>query len=104
MQPTSDSTSPVAPAPGTPGSERPLTHALAHEQRRARKPFTDRRFGRSRTDRVLGGVCGGVATFIGVGSVSVRVLYAASVLVSLGATAVGYLLLWLLIPHAAEAA
>ncbi|MFA5595407.1 MAG: PspC domain-containing protein [Trueperaceae bacterium] len=81
-----------------PGGERPYAHALAHDQRRARKPFTDRRFARSRSDRVLGGVCGGIAAFIGASSTNVRLIYALSVLLSVGTTAVGYLLLWLLIP------
>jgi len=39
---------------------------------------------------------------MGVSSTNVRLVYALSVLLSIGTTAVGYLLLWLLIP--AEAA
>ena len=96
MRTTAESHAPQ-PAPRQ-GGERPYAHALAHDQRRARKPFTDRRFARSRSDRVLGGVCGGIAAFIGASSTNVRLLYALSVLLSVGTTAVGYLLLWLLIP------
>ena len=73
-------------------------HSLAHDQRRARKPYTDRKFTRSRKARVLGGVCGGIAAFIGTSATNVRLVYALSVLLSVGTTAVGYLLLWLLIP------
>jgi phage shock protein PspC (stress-responsive transcriptional regulator) len=47
---------------------------------------------------VLGGVCGGVAAFVGTSAAKVRLVYALSVLLSVGTTAVGYLLLWLLIP------
>lgn len=100
MRPTAEPHAPQ-PAPRH-GGERPYSHALGHDQRRARKPFTDRRFARSRSDRLLGGVCGGVAAFMGVSSTNVRLVYALSVLLSIGTTAVGYLLLWLLIP--AEAA
>ena len=96
MRTTAESHAPQ-PAPRQ-GGERPYAHALAHDQRRARKPFTDRRFARSRSDWVLGGVCGGIAAFIGASSTNVRLLYALSVLLSVGTTAVGYLLLWLLIP------
>lgn len=76
----------------------PVGDALPHAQRRARRPHTQRRLARSRTDRRLGGVCGGIAAFVGVSSTAVRLLYLLSVLVSLGATAAGYLLLWLLLP------
>lgn len=77
---------------------RPYAHALGHDQRRARKPYTDRRFTRSSTDKVLGGVCGGIAAFTGISSRKVRIVYAISAVVSIGTTAVGYPLLWLLIP------
>lgn len=96
MQPSADPHGPSTLPPQA--GERPYAHALAHDQRRARKPFTDRRFSRSRSDRLIGGVCGGVAAFVGFGSTSVRLVYALSVLLSLGTTAVLYLLLWLLIP------
>ncbi len=89
-----------APTDGSrvPTQDLPSTHALAHDQRRARRPYTDRRFARSRSDRLLGGVCGGIGAFVGVRSANVRLVYLLSVLLSLGATGVGYLLLWLLIP------
>lgn len=72
--------------------------ALPHDQRRARRPDTDRRLRRSRTDRVLGGVCAGIAAFVGARSSHVRLLYALSVPLSMGITAAGYPLLWLIIP------
>ena len=112
-----------APTDGSrvPTQDLPSAHALAHDQRRARRPYTDRRFARSRSDRLLGGVCGGIGeafgidptlvriafvialiaaggAFVGVRSANVRLVYLLSVLLSLGATGVGYLLLWLLIP------
>ncbi|NLG08485.1 MAG: PspC domain-containing protein [Deinococcales bacterium] len=72
--------------------------ALRHDQRRARRPQTDRRLARSRTDRKVAGVCGGIAAFVGTSSGTVRLLYALTVPLSIGITAAGYLLLWLLIP------
>lgn len=80
---------------------RPPADALLHDQRRARRPRTDQRLSRSRTDRLLGGVCGGIARFVGVSSTGVRLVYAFTIVVSLGATAALYLLLWLIIPNAA---
>lgn len=47
---------------------------------------------------MLGGVCGGIAEFVDVAPRTVRIVYALSALPSLGMTAVGYLLLWWLIP------
>lgn len=72
--------------------------ALLHDERRGRRPATDRALRRSRAHRVLGGVCGGIAEFVDVAPRTVRIVYALSALPSLGMTAVGYLLLWWLIP------
>lgn len=82
----------------SPGEPAAYPSALGHGQRRARTPYTDRRLTRSKDDRLLGGVCGGVAAFVGTSGTTVRLLYVLSVLLSVGTTAVGYLLLWLLLP------
>lgn len=74
------------------------TDPLPHSQRRARRPQTDSKLTRSREDRVLGGICGGIAAFVGAPANTVRLLYALTVPLSIGITAVGYLLLWLIIP------
>jgi phage shock protein PspC (stress-responsive transcriptional regulator) len=68
---------PSSPAPGTPSSTRPPLQ-------------------RSGTDRVLGGVCGGLAAYSGVDPVLWRVGMVALTL--LGPGAVVYLLLWVLLP------
>lgn len=72
--------------------------ALRHSQRRARRPRTDRRLARSREERLVGGVCAGVARFIGTTPALVRVLFTLTVPLSFGVTAFGYLFLWLLLP------
>jgi len=55
---------------------------------------------RSIDDRVLGGVCGGIAEFLGIDSTLVRVLYVLLSILSAGfpGTLV-YLILWVLIPE-----
>ena len=61
---------------------------------------TSRPFARSRHDRMLAGVCGGIASRFGWNSTLVRVLF---VIVSLASAAfpgiLVYLILWLLMPE-----
>jgi phage shock protein C len=72
--------------------------SLAHDERRARRPNTTRRLTRSRHDRVLTGVLGGIAEYVGANPRTVRALFAAATLLSGGVLGVGYLLLWWLLP------
>jgi phage shock protein C len=55
---------------------------------------------RSRNHRVIAGVCGGVAEFLGWSPLLVRVLWVILTPTTLFAGAVLYLLLWLLMPQA----
>jgi phage shock protein C len=73
--------------------------SLPHDQRRARRPNTTKKLTRSRYDRVLTGVLGGVAAYVGANPTTVRLLFALSTLLSGGILAVGYLLLWWLLPQ-----
>lgn len=70
---------------------------LPHDQRRARRPQGPRRLTRSR-DRVLAGVAGGVAAFVGADPRSLRWLFAVAALLTLGIGVLVYGLLWLLLP------
>jgi phage shock protein PspC (stress-responsive transcriptional regulator) len=54
---------------------------------------------RSYTDRVLGGVCGGLAASLRVNSWLVRGVFVALTLASLGAFAALYLILWWITPQ-----
>ena len=54
---------------------------------------------RSKTDRRIFGVCGGIGTFVGLDPTLIRVLYAIFTLISFGAGIVLYFLLFLLIPE-----
>ncbi|MBR5132326.1 MAG: PspC domain-containing protein [Alistipes sp.] len=58
----------------------------------------DKKLRRSRTDRSLAGVCGGLAQFLGINSTVVRVVMALLVL-SGGMSLIVYLVMWLLIPE-----
>jgi phage shock protein PspC (stress-responsive transcriptional regulator) len=56
---------------------------------------------RSRTDRVLGGVCAGIARSVNVDPVIVRLVAVVLGLFSAGAAVIAYLLAWVLLPQAA---
>ena len=72
---------------------------LPHDQRRARRPATTQRLRRSRSDRVLSGILGGVAAFIGANPTTVRVVFSVATFLSGGILIIGYLLLWWLLPQ-----
>lgn len=55
---------------------------------------------RSFTNRVLGGVCGGIATLLPVNAWLVRLVFVVLTPVTLGGFAVLYLMLWLAVPQA----
>lgn len=54
---------------------------------------------RSRTDRVLGGVCGGLARYLGIDPVAARVLYVVGTFLTGGGLILGYAILWIVIPE-----
>ena len=65
-----------------------------------------RRLTRSRTDRMLGGVCGGLAEYLGVDSTAVRVVWVILTIIP-GAILLGvfaYLVAWLIVPEAPASA
>lgn len=57
------------------------------------------RYERSRTDRLLAGVCGGLASYLDVDPTLVRVAWVVVTLFSAGIGLVTYALLWLLAPE-----
>ncbi|MDR2930245.1 MAG: PspC domain-containing protein [Propionibacteriaceae bacterium] len=60
--------------------------------------MSTRQLARSKTNRVLGGVAGGIAEFTGLDSGLVRLITAAIVLFT-GVGLVGYILAWILLPE-----
>ncbi len=71
---------------------------LRHQQRRARRPVGASAPLLRRRRRVLGGVCGGIADFVGARANVVRGIWLLSLLPSLGITALAYPAMWLLLP------
>lgn len=62
---------------------------------------TSRQLRRSDTNVMIGGVCAGVADFLGVDTAIVRVVTAVAALFSLGTVALIYIVMWILVPRAA---
>lgn len=60
----------------------------------------ERRLRRSRSDRVLGGVFGGLGPYLGIDPVVLRVAWAALTVVSFGTGIVAYAVAWIVIPEA----
>jgi len=54
---------------------------------------------RSGRDRMLGGVCGGIAEYFNVDSTLVRLLWVLLTLGSIGAGILVYLIAWMIIPE-----
>lgn len=54
---------------------------------------------RSRRDRMIGGVCGGLAEYFGVDVTLVRLAIAALALITSGAGVLAYVILWVLVPE-----
>lgn len=63
-----------------------------------RGPPPGRRWFRSRHDRRIAGVAGGLAAFLDASPATLRWLFALSLVPTIGISGVGYLLLWLLLP------
>ncbi|WP_394614174.1 PspC domain-containing protein [Lentzea sp. JNUCC 0626] len=54
---------------------------------------------RSRNDKMLAGVCGGVAKMVGVDAAILRIILVAATLLGFGTGAVLYVAAWLLMPE-----
>jgi len=59
---------------------------------------TARKLYRSRSDRMIGGVCGGLATYFGVDATVVRLIAVATILLP-GPSIIAYLLAWIIVPE-----
>jgi phage shock protein PspC (stress-responsive transcriptional regulator) len=57
-----------------------------------------KRIYRSRTDRVIGGVCSGIGNYFGMDPVLIRVLWAVAFFVG-GAGLLAYIIAWIIIPE-----
>ena len=63
------------------------------------QPDNQRKLVRRTDDRMLAGVCSGVAAHLGLDPTLVRILTVVGALLSFGTVAVGYVVAWLLIPE-----
>ncbi|HEY0903450.1 MAG TPA: PspC domain-containing protein [Marmoricola sp.] len=62
-------------------------------------PTPPRRLARTRDDKMIGGVCGGLARYFGVDPTLVRVLAVLALVFGFPAALVGYLLAWAIMPQ-----
>ncbi|MEZ4581854.1 MAG: PspC domain-containing protein [Caldilineaceae bacterium] len=60
----------------------------------------EKRLVRSRTDKMVGGVCGGIGDYFNIDPTLVRVVFAILVLIGVGSPLLLYLLLWIIMPAA----
>jgi phage shock protein PspC (stress-responsive transcriptional regulator) len=58
----------------------------------------EKRLQRSRTDKMVGGVCGGLAEYFGIDPTVVRVLWVVITLLG-GAGFILYIILWIIMPQ-----
>jgi phage shock protein C len=60
---------------------------------------TTRKLRRSRSDRMVAGVCGGAANLLGVDAALIRILLVAATILGFGTGAVLYLICWVIVPE-----
>ncbi len=58
-----------------------------------------KRLVRSRDDRMVAGVCGGVAEYLGIDATLVRILVVVGTVIGFGSLVLAYLIGWILIPE-----
>jgi phage shock protein C len=97
MENTTDSTTRISPeSDGAPIGPSPMTVA---PEPAARPKF---RLRRSRTDRMLGGVCGGLAESLGVDAAVIRIGLVTLTVLGFGIGIVLYAAVWMLAPETDE--
>ncbi len=69
----------------------------AQPARPSRAP--QKRLVRSRNDRMVAGVCGGVAEYLGIDATLVRILVVVGTVIGFGSLILAYLIGWMLIPE-----
>lgn len=58
-----------------------------------------KRLYRSRTNKILGGVCGGLGNYFNVDPVLIRLLWVIFIFISVGAGVLAYIIAWIIIPE-----
>jgi phage shock protein C len=62
--------------------------------------MTSRKLTRSRDDRWIAGICGGIAEHTGIDATLIRVILVIATILGAGSLVVVYLICWLIIPKA----
>lgn len=75
------------------GTGRPVTLGYVNET------TTTRKLRRSRSDRMVAGVCGGAARMLGMDAALLRILLVAATILGFGTGAVLYLICWVMVPE-----
>jgi len=75
--------------------------AMKRERPKAEKPRAGEihRLYRSGNDRILGGVCGGIAEYLGIDPVIIRLLWIVGTLAAMGSGIIVYIICWIVIPR-----
>jgi phage shock protein PspC (stress-responsive transcriptional regulator) len=60
---------------------------------------TTKKLRRSRSDRMVAGVCGGIANMLGVDAALIRIGLVAATILGFGTGAVLYLICWIMVPE-----
>ena len=58
-----------------------------------------KRLYRSKKERMIGGVCGGIAEYLNTDPTVVRLIWVLITLLSMGMGVIGYLIAWIIIPE-----
>ncbi|MBS3137705.1 PspC domain-containing protein [Candidatus Woesearchaeota archaeon] len=58
-----------------------------------------KRLYRSKSDKVLGGVCAGIANYFEIDPVLVRLIWAIFTLLSMGLGIIAYIIAWIIVPE-----
>lgn len=61
-----------------------------------------KRLYRSKKDKVLGGICGGLGEYFEIDPVLIRILWVILTVLSVGAGIIAYLICWIIIPQKPE--
>ncbi len=64
---------------------------------------SQKRLVRSRTDRMIGGVCGGFGNYFNIDPTLIRIAFAMLIFIGIGSPLLLYLLLWIIMPNEGSA-
>ncbi len=87
------------PLPPTPPSPTPAPSAAPVQPPMPAPVAPPARLYRSGRERILGGVCGGIAEYLNIDPVIIRVVFVIGMVLSFGVLVLGYFLLWILVPR-----